>query len=109
MEQPADPEEWTDEQWIEWLKATDDVDPDEPDADVYKVMSRIVRSTPGQVVGQAMLGMAQAIYGRRDDEVVIVSEANGEPADDEEFAVRLDPEHPERSAVVFQREPKRPN
>jgi hypothetical protein len=48
-----------------------------------------------------MLGMAQAIYGRQDEDVVMVVEGNGQTKDDEPFAVRLDPDHPERSSVVF--------
>ena len=50
-----------------------------------------------------MLGMAQAIYGRQDDEIVIVVDADGETAEDEPFAVRLDFDHPERSSVEFKR------
>ena len=45
--------------------------------------------------------MAQAIYGQRDDEVVMVIEVNGETADEEPFAVRLDVDNPERSVVEF--------
>jgi hypothetical protein len=101
VEPPSDPNEWTDEQWLEWLQATDHDSPDEPGETISNVVVRIVQSTPGQVIGQAMLGMAQAIYGRQNDEVVIVVDANGETADDEPFAVRLDPVHPERSYVVF--------
>lgn len=101
VEPPADPNEWTDEQWIEWLKATDNIPADDSQDLVSEVVKRIVQSTPGQVLGQAMLGMALAIYGPHDEEVIIVAEGNGETADDEPFAVRLDPEHPERSSVVF--------
>jgi hypothetical protein len=101
IEPPSDPNEWTDEQWIEWLKATDDVSSVQPDESISKVVRRIVQSTPGQALGQAMLGMAQAIYGRQDEDVVMVVEGNGQTKDDEPFAVRLDPDHPERSSVVF--------
>lgn len=101
VEPPSDPDEWTDEQWLEWLKATDEPSSDEPDEFIAAVVTRLVQSTPGQVLGQAMLGMAQAIYGRHDEDVVIVVEGNGETKDDEPFAVRLDPDHPERSSVVF--------
>jgi len=45
--------------------------------------------------------MAQAIYGRQNDEVVVVVEDNGETTDDKPFAVRLDFDHPERSLVEF--------
>lgn len=99
-EPPRDPNEWTDEQWLEWLKATD-IDAGLIDESTSTVMQRIVQSSPGQVLGQAMLGMANAIYGRRDDDIVIVVEGNGETGDDEPFAVQLDREHPERSSVRF--------
>jgi hypothetical protein len=56
IEPPSDPNEWTDEQWIEWLKATDDVSSVQPDESISKVVRRIVQSTPGQALGQAMLG-----------------------------------------------------
>jgi hypothetical protein len=108
-ELPAEPNEWTDEQWIEWLKATDEILLDEPEEPISEVVQRIVQSTPGQVIGQAMLGMAQAIYGKRDDEVVMVIDANGEGTDEEPFAIRLDFDNPERSYVKFKPDPKPPN
>jgi hypothetical protein len=101
VEPPSDPDEWTDEQWLEWLMATDVAPGAETEESISPVVQRITQSTPGQVIGQAMLGMAQAIYGRQDDEIVIVIGANGEGADDEKFAVRLDFNHPERSSVEF--------
>jgi hypothetical protein len=54
-----------------------------------------------------MLGMANAIYGRLDNEVVIVAEGDSEPDKDDPFSVHLDPDHPERSTVVF-KEPTDP-
>lgn len=106
---PSDPEEWTDERWLEWLKATDESHASETDVPIPTLAGRIVRSTPGQMLGQAMLGVAQAIYGRRDDEIVIVVEGNSEPHEDEPFAIRLDVDHPERSSVVFKSAPEPPD
>ena len=105
---PADPNDWSDEQWLEWLKATDEPS-DESEETFSKVVKRVVESAPGQVLGQAMLGLSQAIYGRHDETVAIVVEGSGEGAEDEPFAVRLDPEHPERSAVVFKAKPEAPS
>ena len=65
---------------------------------------RVVHSTGGQLLGQTMLGLARAIYGPPDDPLVIVASANGEPETDQGFAVHLDPDHPERSVVVFRSE-----
>jgi hypothetical protein len=101
VEPPSDPNDWTDEQWLTWLKATDDVPSDAPDDAISTVVRRVVESGPGQALGQAMLGLSQAIYGRHDDDVAIVVEGSGEGTDDEPFAVRLDPNHPERSSVTF--------
>ena len=107
---PADPEEWSDEQWLEWLKATDaerraDSDGSTPSGPVTR-MGRIARSPEGQVLGQAMLGLSYAIYGRRDDEVVVVAEGSGEPGDDGPVRVELDEGHPERSRAIV-RPPRR--
>jgi hypothetical protein len=100
---PFDPEEWTDEQWLAWLKATDQIagrDVDIPES----VASRVAKSAPGQVLGQAMLGLAQAIYGKHDEDVTIVEEAPSDPTDDDGFIVTLDFENPERSAVIFRKD-----
>jgi hypothetical protein len=106
---PADPEEWTDEQWIDWLKATDASAGGQSDARPATLGGRVAHSSGGQVLGQAMLGMAYAMYGRRDDEVVIVAEGDAEPEKDEPFTVHLDPDHPERSAVVFRQTSEPPS
>jgi hypothetical protein len=98
---PADPEEWSDDQWLAWLKATDPVEHSGEHSVPVTAVGRLTHSAGGHVLGQAMLGMAHALYGRRDDEVVVVAEAGSEPGDDEPFTVRLDPDHPERSSVVF--------
>lgn len=98
---PADPDDWTDEQWIAWLKATDAEAELESDSHPTTQMGRAVHSSGGQVLGQAMLGMAQAIYGRKQDDVAIVAEGPSEPDEDEPFTLKLDPDHPERSTVTF--------
>jgi hypothetical protein len=95
---PSDPESWSDEQWIAWLVATDAADLEVVPASVAE---RIVHSSAGQMLGQAMLGLAQVFYGPKEEEVIIVAEGNSDPYDDEPFAVRLDPDHPEHSTIVF--------
>ncbi len=96
---PADAEEWSDEQWLAWLAATDD-DPPAPASPPATRLGRLARSPAGTALGSAMTGMANALYGPRRDEVAIVAEAPGEPPGDDPFEVRLDPDHPERSQVV---------
>lgn len=102
---PADPDDWTDEQWIEWLKKTDATGSTDPPADEdgtrpVTALGRIAHSGGGSVLGQAMLGLANAFYGRERNEIVIVAEGSSQPDDYEPLSVHLDPEHPERSVVV---------
>ncbi|MHB8328533.1 MAG: hypothetical protein ACYDD6_02695 [Acidimicrobiales bacterium] len=97
-EPPEDPEDWTDEQWLDWLQATDG---DHPGSGGSGRVTARWRDRPGgQLLGAAMLGLRDAIYGRPDDQVVIVVEASGDPPDDDLPVVHLDPDHPERSEVV---------
>ena len=96
---PADAEEWNDEQWLAWLAATDD-DPPTPASPPATRLGRLARSPAGTALGNAMTGMADALYGPRRNEVAVVAEAPGEPPGDDPFEVRLDPDHPERSQVV---------
>ena len=96
---PLDPEAWTDDQWLAWLKATDEdavegVDPP-------SLASRAAHSAVGVALGQAMLGMARAIYGRPDEDIVIVADGEGPSREDEPFSVHLDFEHPGHGSVSF--------
>jgi hypothetical protein len=101
---PADAEDWTEDQWLAWLKATD-----EPaatsDQGPVTALGRFTHTTGGTLLGQAMLAVGQAVFGKQDDEVVIVADGQSEPTGDEPFAVHLDPEHPERSTAVFREDP----
>jgi hypothetical protein len=101
---PADAEDWTEDQWLAWLKATDE--PRAPcDQRPVTSFGRLTHTTGGTLLGQAMLAVGQAVFGKQDDEVVIVSEGQSEPTGDEPFAVHLDHEHPERSTAVFREDP----
>jgi hypothetical protein len=100
-EPPSDPETWSDEQWITWLKATDDSAELEHESDEAPVAVRLARSSAGQALGQAMLGLAQAMYGQKDEDLVMVVEGNSDDLDDEPFRVNLDFENPEQSTIVF--------
>lgn len=105
-EPPADPDEWTDEQWIEWLKATDEEAATETTTAPATAAARIVHSTGGQLLGQTMIGVARAIYGQRFNEPVIVEQANSDPEDDQPFTLHLDHEHPDQSTAEMRPEPK---
>ena len=45
--------------------------------------------------------MAAALYGRTENEVVVVEAGSPQPDEGRVFDVHLDPDHPERSVVVF--------
>ena len=95
---PEDPETWSDEQWLDWLRRTDaEAAAGQPGP---RVTARWRDRPAAGLLGAAMLGLRDAIYGRPDDEIVIVQEASGDPPDDDLPVVHLDPDHPERSEVV---------
>ncbi len=98
---PTDPESWSDEQWLAWLRATDTDDAGDLDAARPTLTERAANSAVGVVLGQAMLGLAKAIYGRSDEDLVIIADGEGPSLDDEPFTVHLDFEHPERSSITF--------
>ncbi len=96
-EPPEDPDAWTDEQWLDWLRAGDAADGagSEPPAPRR-------RPTRGGLLGNAMLGLAEAIYGPQRPKVVVEAEVPGDLHDDD-LDLRLDPEHPELSVVFVRR------
>jgi len=98
---PADANDWSDEQWIEWLVATDEASAVDENPSVLK---RAANTKSGQVLGQAMLGMANAFYGPKDDDVQIVVENKEKNLDEESFVVNLDFDNPESSTVSFKPE-----
>ena len=95
---PEDPESWTNEQWLAWLEATDDAEA--PPDDTHEPSRHPRRRRSSGALGAAMLGLRDAIYGRPDDQIVIVADAGGDPPGDDTHEVHLDFEHPERSTVV---------
>ncbi len=108
LQPPRDPDEWSDEEWIAWLQETDPGDDQAEGKDEHPRVVAHWRDRPAAtVLGAAMLGLRDAIYGHPEAEVVIVQDASGDPPDDGTPVVRLDPEHPERSEVVV-RQPHRP-
>lgn len=92
---PADPQDWSDEQWLAWLA--------ELDAAAGITEAPAAPHPPEQGLGARLLaasmrGLAEAIYGPK-EEAAIVIEASGEPPDDG-LDVTLDRDHPEQSVVV---------
>ncbi|HUO48367.1 MAG TPA: hypothetical protein VMU09_05995 [Acidimicrobiales bacterium] len=112
-EPPSDPEAWSDEQWLEWLRVTDGAGYGGPDADEGSdpgtKMTEFTRRPGARALGAAMLGLRNAMYGRPDDEIVIVADAGGDPpGPPERHELHLDPDHPERSEVVVHENPGDP-
>ncbi|MFP5375792.1 MAG: hypothetical protein ACLGIO_03285 [Acidimicrobiia bacterium] len=98
---PGDAQEWSDEEWLAWLAATDpaalgagaagDEGGDRPPRR---------RSSGGQLLGAAMNGLAEAIHGPREEPAIVV-DASGDPPGDGPVELGLDEDHPERSVVVI--------
>ena len=95
---PSDADDWTEEQWIAWLEAVDAAE-DPPPA---RAPRRLRDRRPASMLGNAMLGLHEVIYGRP-DEIVIVADAGGDPPGDDRPELFLDPDHPERSEVMIRR------
>jgi hypothetical protein len=94
MEQPPDdPDTWSDEQWIEWLHATEDQAGTEE-----RVFAPRLSSPAGVVLGAAMVGLEKAMYGDVEKpEIVIEVAAKGR---DDGTKIELDPDDPWASTVV---------
>lgn len=93
---PRDAEDWTEAQWLAWLEEGAD---DEAGVRPATAAGRATRSAGGRVLGNAMLGLAEAMGGVQRPTIVVQAEAPGDPYDDGP-AVHLDPDDPGRSTVV---------
>jgi hypothetical protein len=96
---PANAEEWSDEQWIAWLKATDAEPVSGEHSAPVTTGGRVAHSPGGQILGDAMTGLAQALYGPQKKKPPVIAES-GEPDADQPFDLHLDFNHPERSYVT---------
>ena len=96
---PADADEWSDQQWIDWLKKTDADASTDVQETPTTTLGQIAHSTGGQLVGNAMMGLAQALYGQQPQKPAIVAET-GEPGTDEPLEVHVDVDHPDQSYVI---------
>lgn len=84
-EPPQDPHDWTEEQWREWLATA----PPDPDTGQAHPLTKLSSSAGGSMLGAAMLGLQQAIYGER-PKVEIVAVADDDGLDDGSIALDLD-------------------
>jgi hypothetical protein len=80
-------------------------DPDASPPEGSRPVDRFRRTTVGSIAAAGLLGLADALEGRREkDEPAIVVDAPGKRHDpDDPIDVQLDFEHPERSRIVIRR------
>ncbi len=80
-EPPLNADDWTDDQWIEWLNQQDGCE-DIQEEPIPGPMNRLVHTSGGQAVGSAMMALWQIYYGKANaDEIVQVAETPDEPQD----------------------------
>jgi hypothetical protein len=97
---PEDAQEWSDDEWLAWLAATDSAPGAGAAGDMGGGRPRRPRSPGGQLLAAAMTGLAEAIYGPREEPAIVV-DASGDPPGDGPVELGLDEDHPERSVVVI--------
>jgi len=93
---PDDAENWSDEEWLAWLDSTDDDGAAQP----YVATVPKKRSVGAQMLGAAMLGLHEMMYGKREEKQVQIARAPG-PPDDQDIEITLDPDDPSNSEVRF--------
>lgn len=99
---PDDADDWTEEQWMAWIKEANEADAKEPGPeDVWRPPRR---STGGGALGAAMLGLENALFGPREDLVVV--EAPAKDDEPEPVTLYLDREAPERSWARINDQPR---
>lgn len=98
-EPPDDADDWTEEQWREWLTNA----PADPDTGRAHPLTRAVRSSGGAVLGSAMLGLDQAIFGEK-PKVEVVAEAEADGADNGDLELDLD--DPAASRITLPGDPR---
>ncbi len=98
-EPPEDADDWTEDQWLEWLAKL----PADPETGHAHPLTRATSTSGGTVLGAAMLGLEQAIYGERPKaEIVAEADANGsdeadidlDESDPAASHITVTPEHP---------------
>ena len=99
---PLDPDDWTDEQWQEHLRATA-VGPEEARAEPGSALHRKLRSSAGgTVLGAAMAGLEQALYGEKPKEEVVAEAESDDP--DGELSI-FDPDDPASATIHLHTDP----
>jgi hypothetical protein len=91
-EPPEDPDDWTEEQWREWLANA----PPDPETGRAHPLTRVISTPSGSMLGAAMAGLDQAIFGERPKAEVVVEAADPGQDDGE---VELDLDDPAASRI----------
>lgn len=84
-EPPDGDDDWTEEQWREWLAAA----PPDPETGRTHPLTRAQSSTGGSVLAAAMFGLEQAVFGER-PKVEVVAEAEADGLDNGDVELDLD-------------------
>ena len=100
-EQPDDPQDWSDEQWLAWLEEGDAAERARAEAEGDRPPTPSWRKAPiaAQFLAASMIGVAEVLYGPK-EQPAIIAEVPGEPPGDEGFDVHLDPDKPDESVIV---------
>lgn len=94
---PHPTDDWTEEQWLEWLAQL----PADPETGRTHPLTRVASTSGGSVLGAAMLGLEQAIYGERPKtEIVEVADDDGLGLGD----LDLDGDDPSASSITLRPE-----
>jgi hypothetical protein len=83
---PPDEDDWSDDQWLAWLRETAGDDPAPPPGTVARRPPS--RSFGLTILAGGLIGVQEALYGPREEEPTLVVEAR-EPGPDE-MEVHLD-------------------
>jgi hypothetical protein len=96
-EPPEETGHWSEEEWRAWLVEA----PADPETGRAHPLTRVTSSPSGTVLGAAMIGLQQAMYGER-PKVEVVAEADADGLD--LGAVDLDAADPASSRLTLRPE-----
>jgi hypothetical protein len=74
---------------------------------IDRVTSGFTKGASGVVLGAAMRGLDEGMFGKKEQTEIVSERGDGEPDPDRPLDVFLDFDHPERSVVVVHRRPPR--
>jgi hypothetical protein len=99
---PFDPDDWTDEQWQEHLRATAEGTDDTVAQEGSAFHRKLRSSAGGNVLGAAMAGLEQALYGEKPKEEVVAEAESDDP--DGELST-FDPDDPGSATLHLHTDP----